>query len=367
MESKKSGSLALFEKRREYTYKQLEDLELASERLLVYNSFDNLGRMPTFLALKSDKPLSFMVATSTRGMEVYENGLKLYSRKQFGKGKKLKDLIYLNHLDCYLLALGSKIYRKDINKKHPYPFINVDCSGRNGACFKYSPLNQRLIVCKEGENISVVHLWRRQVELWLDKPGWGVIHDFRVFGETENKVIAVGKGGHVYRYHLNYGQRKLCQLTQTQIQLEHQRGEEALSVEVCDKNQYAVVAVGDLVGERKRTKSSRIYLFHLAEGALIQKGVIDQYDQNVEAQSALGCFGYFGSHALWAGLTDSSSDYVRIYYYDTEFDTFDWLYDKKDFHPEYKPLKVQRFGLSLYFSGENRRIVKLTLAKEEEI
>ena len=100
----------------------------------------------TFLAHKNVN--SYMMATSRKGLKVFENGKQIYSSKFFKEDSELRDTIYIKHLNCYLISYNKKLYRKDIDKKAPYIFMEIPCIYRVGACLLYSDVHERLIIHK---------------------------------------------------------------------------------------------------------------------------------------------------------------------------------------------------------------------------
>ena len=117
-----------------------------------------IGKYWTFLAQKNLN--SYMIVTSKKGIKVFENSNQIYSDKCFEKDSRLRDAIYIKHLNCYLMSLDKTLYRKDIDEKPPYVFMNIVCGYRFGACFLYSDVHERLIIHKGHISLSVVNLDR---------------------------------------------------------------------------------------------------------------------------------------------------------------------------------------------------------------
>ena len=84
-----------------------------------------------------------------------ENEVEVYSGKLSGKNY-FTDMIYIPHLKCFFLAINHILYRKDLNDKPAYLYMDFRCGWREDACFSYSMLHQRLLVIKEENKISIL-------------------------------------------------------------------------------------------------------------------------------------------------------------------------------------------------------------------
>ena len=74
----------------------------------------------TFIAFKSEN--SYAIGTEHKGLEVYNNGTKIYSALFPEDQNSFLGIIYIPFLDCYLLNHNHKIFRKDIDSQGPYLF-----------------------------------------------------------------------------------------------------------------------------------------------------------------------------------------------------------------------------------------------------
>ena len=102
---------------------------------------DLVGEGITILAVKNE--YSYMMGTQARGYKLIENDYQVYHTDNFPKGYlyRLKDIAYVKKLNCYLVSLGCKIYRKDINESPLYPFMDILYFGKPGAFFRYSRIH----------------------------------------------------------------------------------------------------------------------------------------------------------------------------------------------------------------------------------
>ena len=93
-----------------------------------------------------------MAGTNWKGVQVSDNGTLLYSAGLPQGEKELYDIIYFSPLNSYFLATRCNLYRKEIDDKPPYVFLEGGCGSRLGASLRSSEINQRLVVIREGRN-----------------------------------------------------------------------------------------------------------------------------------------------------------------------------------------------------------------------
>ena len=113
-----------------------------------------IGGPWTFIAFKN--PTSYAIGSSYSPLQVLEEALVIYKKRSRGKCELL-DMIYIDHLDCYLLSYRNEILRKEIDGNDPYPMMRVDYLARRGATLRYSKLNKRLVFYFEN-SIRVVNI-----------------------------------------------------------------------------------------------------------------------------------------------------------------------------------------------------------------
>ena len=89
------------------------------------------------------------------------------------------------------------------------------------------------------------------------------------------------------------------------------------------------------------------------EEKLIEKSVLDVYNQEINFKSALEFYGYFGNHLLWTGPTFDyqKKTFVQVFDYDTESGELKELVEKRVKHEESNPHKMQRVGDEFYYTG----------------
>ena len=215
-----------------------------------------------------------------------------------------------------------------------------------------------LITNKDCKNISAINLESKQVEIEVEKIVGNYIIDFRLFGEQEEKAIAVTEDGHILLYNLDYNQKTGSVINSFKIELKEERKEEAQSIAVCDKNEYAIVEIGQ---SESPWVSSRMVIIKIEGDSLIKKAMIDQHSQKIGYKLALESLGYIGRHILWVGLSKLENGVAQLYVYDIERGEFKELQDKRVIHKERSPAKIHRMGSELYYTGSYGKIMRLRL------
>ena len=80
----------------------------------------------------------FFGGDERKGFILIENNVKLYSTRFPEIEKNLHDIIFCPPpLNCYFLAVETKLYRKDINEKTPYPIMSLEFRSRSGVYLRY--------------------------------------------------------------------------------------------------------------------------------------------------------------------------------------------------------------------------------------
>ena len=120
-----------------------------------------IGGGPSYMVIKNQT--SYAIATTDKGMKVVDKNREIFSGRLPSYPTRLSDLVYIDHLDCYLLNSGWKLYRKDIDENPHYAFMNISCGGGLGVNLIYSNLNKRLIIPRYSKGIAVVNLERKQI------------------------------------------------------------------------------------------------------------------------------------------------------------------------------------------------------------
>ena len=316
-----------------------------------------IGENLTHLALKN--PVSYMIGTKEKGVKLFEDSAQIYSGMLPVYKAWLTDMIYVLPLDCYFMNHDHKLYRKDIDNKPPYLFMNVRCGNRVGASFRYSELHERMVVNKDNRNISVINLEKKRVEIEVLKSLGGDINDFRVFSENEDQVVALTKDGYVLLYQLDFGKKTGSVVSQTKLDLIEERYENGKSISICSKNKNLLVEIGQYWSS---FICSRMVVLQLDSQKLVKKAVIDQYSQKIGSKYALECYGYAGRHALWIGLSWNHNGMAQVYDYDTQTAELKELVDKRIGLEERDPIKILKLANQFYYTGYRGKVMQLSLS-----
>ena len=341
--------------------KQIQEMSVAVEQVRNHEQEGIIGGIIgsfcTISALKNET--SYMIGTECNGIKLIERGRQIYSGRLPVYDALLTDIIYIKSQNCYLLNYDEKVYRKDIDGRPPYLWMEIFCGLRPGASFRFSEVNDKLVVNKDEKNVSVICFERKEVELEVEKGDIGeFIWDFRIFGEQENKVVSLTKDGFLLLYKLDLSKRTGSVVSSHQIELIEERRELAASVVVCSENQYLCVEVES---EEHPNICSRVLVFGICQNTqrITLKASIDQCSQKIGSKYALTCLGYAGCHLLWIGLSRSFNQIVQVYDFDTESEEFRELKERRIEHQEYDPFKVHRVGAQFFYTGKCGKFMRL--------
>ena len=177
-------------------------------------------------------------------MYLFEDGKEILTNFEFQKFHSLvTDITYVSCIDSYLVNTSEVIYRKDIDKGEAYFFLAFHPpQNKFGDTFRYSLLNQRVIIIRDFDRISVVDLQRKEIEFEVLKSLGNDLSIFRVFGNQEEKVAAVTNDCHIVIYSLDYTKKTGSVTTSFKIQqvsedLEGQ-SELANALSICNNHEY---------------------------------------------------------------------------------------------------------------------------------
>ena len=343
--------------------KKLKEQKLINRLALSAFPRSNLSKNPfiggtcTLLALKDQN--NMIVATQQKGIVLFSNSVILYSSRFTSI---IKDLIYVQDLSCYLMSVGNKLYRKDIDKQPPYPFIeNLRCGMMLGACLRYSH-NKKLIISKDGRHISVVDLYSKEVEIEIKNKNHGIeLSQFQLAGEEEDRVVAVGNENLVIVHQIDYPNKKGLVSIMGQIPIAEvpgKKSEKIKSISVCPDGEYVFIEIGQ---SSKPFYSTRILIMGLRRDKLVQARILEYSKQKHAIKPAIDCYGYLGSHILWVGLSKGRNGKAYVYDFDVQTQELRELSEITISHGELTPIKIHRSGDDHYYVGHKGLIKKLVL------
>ena len=330
-----------------------KNLKVKIDKIETYTNESLIGSRLTSLAMKNAG--SYLIGTSSLGIILIENGEKIYSETLPKDSRVLLDILYIEHLDRYLIDCDNQLLYKDIDEKPPYKFMDTERIYRIAASFFYSKINRRLIYTKDWKKVSMIDFRTKHIELEIPESSRTYIWDFKVFREKEDKVVAINKNGDVFLYTICYQLKKVLHFSHSKVRL--QVGvETGSSMAVCNKNQYVLLALQNSI----LRICSKIVLLKIRGKSVTTEAILNQTSQKIEYQNTLECFGYLGGHIIWVGLSDGSG-VAQVYDYDLEGGSLRELKGKREPHQEYRPVKMMRTGNAFFYTGRNGRVMRLTL------
>ena len=250
-----------------------------------------IGDKNTFVALKH--PKSFLITTSKRGLKVIEKNKLIYSNLLPSRDGALKDVVYIPTEDCYLIDFEDHIYRKNIDGRPPYVYLEYKCGYRVGASFYFSDIAKRLIFIKDYTNIAVLNFEEKRVEIDASNFFSKSLVDFKVVGENHHLVLAASTDGMLFLYNLYYDAKEGLIIAHKSLNLMSSLGEKVFSIAACKKGTFVCVEV-----IQKRSACSRLILLKIEDHEFVRESVINQFEHDIGPKLALECHGYVGSHIL---------------------------------------------------------------------
>ena len=312
----------------------------------------------TLVSLKSEN--EFAVATDNKGLLLISQDTPLYSAVFPEEAEDLLDLVYIRPLDSYLIGFEDKLFIKYIDDNPPELYMEQNCRGRPGACFRYSESRGRLLV-NNGKGISVVNLNDREEDDEFMNSAGGEIQDFRVVGKEGNRVVAVTEDNYLVLFDIADYDSNEDQVggmvDHHKIETIKGRDEQGLSIAICDKNEHILVEVE---GFNKGHVCSRMFVFKLVGDLLEKTAVLDLLSLKVGHKYALDFFQCLENHILWVGLTNNHNGYALVYDYNTESRELRELHGLRTFHEEIFPVELHRLNGDLYYIGCFGRLMRLT-------
>ena len=314
-----------------------------------------IGGTYTLLAMKN--PKSYMIATWGKWIKVVENNESIYFGKLPEVLGSIQDIIYIRRLNCYIFNHCRKLYRKDVDRRHAYLFMNINCGCREGSSILYSEIHQKLIVAINFKDLGMIDLLRADIDTQVEKRVGDDIQDFKLFGRRKDKVACITANGWIVLYHFEYPQKTGFVVGLNKIDLlRGQRNEKALTLEVCDKGRHLIVEIGR--NEDPYT-CSRMLIFEIVKNELIQKSVLDPSPETIGQKDALKCIGFFGKTILWVGLSWREGRVLQVYEYEIFENRLRELEDFRQCHQEDSPVKMVRLGNQFFYTGYLGKVMKI--------
>ena len=332
-----------------------KDLQVVLEEVSDHFEYTRIGGDDTFIALKNES--SYAIGTSRKGLKVINDTNLIYSTKNIGW---LEDLIYIDHLDRYLMIFRNlskyTISMKDIDKNPFYHYMNLNCGYVFDTFFRYSKLNKRLIFPRDKQNISILNLERKQVDSLIRfVEEVQRISDFKVFGRKENNLIWITSKQSIELFSVSFDLRKVTSKSKHQIESIDGRLEEPVSLAVCGRGKHILVGFKWLHQIPRQSSGLRIY--GRKRRSLVKLAVVKENDDNLRVKSRLAVWRCIGSSFVFVALSKFNAFF---YVFDPESGELRELVGKRTGHQASYPSKIQRLGDKFYFIGFPGKVMRLT-------
>ena len=343
------------------------DLEIEIKTMKSLHEEGLTGGRWTFLVLKNSS--SFIIGNNHNWLKLYEDNNQLYFENLRDSRITIKGLVYIDFLDCYLLGYNDAIYRKDVDDKAPYLYINLSCGQNSRDWFTYSKLNQRLIAPYDFDGYSVdiglINLKKKQMDMVFFGGSTNevqIIQDLKMFGKKEDKFVYLNSDLKLVLLWLNFRPLKICVKSEYKIEKIEDRRESGLSVEVCGQGKYIIAALrlgGARLPFHGECFHSRMIILELRGHLFVRLDTLDQSNQ-IGLIMSIRFWRRVGKHVLWVGLSKRDG---FVYDFNTESRQVRELNNKRFRHQEVYPLKMHSLGdEDWYYSGGRGRLMALSLS-----
>ena len=357
------------------------EISLASEKVKMYKKkskgwlkFLKIDPPRDFFNLIAFKNLkSYMIGLIEKKLVIVEDGAEIYSQKLDMEFPYLDTAAYIEPLNCYLLNLQSKLYRKDIDSNPPYIFMNLNC-GMSGGKLIYLEKHKRLIM-RVGKSISAINLETKEVEFESFRSiGEGIISFQLLGGEgAKQNLVSLTYDGYALLHELDFEKKLGHVVGYYNLELDRLKKQGGSILAVCPKKEYILVEEGEFGGShlsyRRPASYSRMVLLKIEGTNLIKKAELVIRSQTIRKKTALKCCGYSGRHLVWVGLTtgiewpreSKREGIIQLFDYDIVTGELKELQSKRVSHQELSPMDLQRIGGHYYYTGGNGNLMKLSI------
>ena len=330
------------------------DLNFKIVELAIYSEKSELiGGDFSQIALKNVK--SYALATTTKGLLVIENGNQIFLGKLPGKYARLSDITYSRLLNCYLICVDRKIFRKDVDNEPPYRFLKISVSMKYGNSIRISEMNKRMIVNSGKRVFYFVNLITHKTEWSLKGLLKSGVQDFEIFGSKENKLVYLTSNGSLFLYNLDLKRRRVLSMSWLKCEGDEEDGS---SLAVSPQHKYICVELGLF----RQGLCSRIILYEVKTNFLSLVAQIHPFDQGVDLgwKKAFCGVGCIQDCALFLGLTMlDTGQFLQVYKYDIKTNKFSEMENNRIEHQEQEPMRIQRIEDSLYYTGMLAKVMRI--------
>ena len=344
------------------SWKRLVVEEIMEEYENPFEEYDQnplIGGNTTYLAVKDQR--SYMMGTYGKGIKLVEDDVLVYHSKLSSELSSLKDIIYIESLDYYLLSHNDQISRKNIDSQPPYVYLEVPTCSRRGSSFRFSKIHNSIVINKSPCNIIVINLENKEVDMEITHIKGNQINDFRVFGRDEEKIAAITADGNLSLFELDYYDQKSYELDSVKQDLFSITMEYGLSLAVCNEPEHIIVEFGTL---SESCSTSRMVVFQVVEDRLVKKSTLFANETWIRSKHALGCFGLMKNHIVWVAVAGGPHGVVQIFDYNLQSESLSELKEMRMIWQKQKnPVKLVRFGDQLYYTGEKGVLMSISFKR----
>ena len=332
-----------------------KDLKITVEQIQDHSELEIIGGCATYIAFKN--LTSYAIGTDRSGLKVIKEGAEIYS-KRFLSSARLDGIIYINSLNCYLLYLRSRIYRKDIDNKPPYLYMKLYLGSRSSNSIKYSKIHNRLILAKYlNNNLALINLERKRIELEIRRVDGSTIQDLKIVGPKESQIATIARNGRIELFSLTFNLKRVVRSYRHQVKLLSSEFECGQTVAVCEKNKFLLAGFSNSAFDTV----TRIIAFGIGNRSLTQLHSLDKQALGLHTQLVLESWKTVGSHIVWVALCRFNK-YVNIYDLDTKTGKLKELLHERIRHQKFLARGLHRFGDSLYCASDLGRIMRVKIS-----
>ena len=319
-----------------------------------------IGGDSTFFAQKNEN--SYMIVTSHKGLIIIEKDEVVYQGLLPNPKALVKDTIYIPPLNCYLIEHNGKVYRKNLDEKDPYIYLDWNCGKTHNCSFLYSNKNKRLILLKNSSSIVVLNLSTKEaeIEIRLSKASEDIV-GFKLLGKEQKQGVVATSEGMLYLFQVNYGFKEGKILTYQKLDLFKEIRQKVFSIAACDEGKYLCVEI--IESNSKEKIPSMILILKIQDRNFLLETQLGQVGLSRGPKKAIECYGYINGHIRWITLSSFSKGTAQMYDYDMKKKELKELKDKRIKHQEKNPAKLHRLGSgpSWLYTGEKGNLMKLSL------
>ena len=329
--------------------------------------------------VEGDFPMiNCLTETVQRGLKLVENGTKIYSGRLPVQKAKLLDAVYILDFKAYFLCYDSKIYRKDIDRRPAYLWMDITIGNAVGNSLVYSKMNKRLVVAYMGKSLSIVNLRAKRTE-FTARHGVSELKRFRVVGSRQDRVVSITQN-EVNLDRVDFGNKKVLLADRFRIGA-FRPDAECNELAVDPQHRFALVEIA-IFGfgamsqkERGRKVNGAFLLFSITKKDRLELlTYLDVFKTDLKLKLAsLECMGYFGlarDDLVFLGLEDAEEGKVwqggargkaRVVVFNVFSKKLRDVAAGRLKHGEFGPRSVQRVKGEVFYTGELGTVRSLSL------